>query len=193
MNTRMLLSFFISWAILAFVYEIPEGRATYGKPIYAALLYFLNYYLLYFLSGSKSQNKDSGASHPKFNSGSKSNLSSSAKSNSKLKSGESSKIKAKIFNINDYKSQRINDEPNEDFVPWIEVYSCLDQAQIGMVQSILVSREISTQTTNTHVASFFPKVEGLEMQILVPKDQEEQALEILKAHNLLPGIGGNDQ
>ncbi len=184
MNSRLLLSFFISWAILAVVYEIPEGRATYGKPIYASLLFFLNYYLLYFIAGSRSQKGSSQSGDARFT---------QSDSDSKPKSNLKSGIKAKVFNIDDYKAQSPEDEPSENSLPWVEVYSCLDQAQIGMVQSILVSREITTQTTNTHAASFFPRVEGLEMQILVPKEQEDAALEILKAHNLLPGIGGNDQ
>ena len=181
MNTRLIISFFVSWVVLALIYEVPQGRETYGKPIYAALLFFLNYYLLYFIQVGSTSKKVA----PKDDESSRFE----AKKQPETKS-EEPKLRAKVFRLDDYKEQPTE---NTEAQAWVEVYSCLDQAQIGMVQSILVSREILTQTTNTHAASFFPKVEGLEMQILVQKTQEKQALEILKAHNLLPGIGGNDQ
>ncbi len=88
----------------------------------------------------------------------------------------------KVLHMGDYAKK---ETPAEAL--WMTVYSSDDQAMIGMVQSILASREVPTQITNQHMAGMFPKMEGLTMDLMVPKEFYARAKKILLDHQLIQG------
>ncbi len=150
----------MAWLALSTLYGFDGGLRLFGRPWVAIVLFFGCWFLLESLR-QRPTNQTKGQ-NPSFN---------------------QAKSKKKVLRLQDY---RFQDPPPES--GWVSVYRSEDPAMVGMVQSILASREVATQVINLHAASFFPNVEGMAMEICVAPKQSGQALQILRDHNLIPPV-----
>jgi len=171
MKNSFVLAWPTAWLVLLGLYQLDGGRADYSKPWLVALVFFASWFLLDRLlqaaSGAKPNPKWGGQT---------------LKGKTPDPGEGNGDNRGKIFQLSDYRA----DAEEEISSGWVSVYRSEDQAITGMVQSILVSREITTKMTNRHAASFFPSVQGISLELWVPGHQADQAMKILKDHNLIP-------
>ena len=162
MYQNFLLAWPLAWISLFTLYGLQGGQQTFGHPWVASLIFFSCW------AGLESLNRP--AAHRDPRQASPKNRAPGQK---------------KVLNLKDYQAKDTN-RPSEQ--GWTSVYPSDDPAMIGMVQSILASREIQTKVINLHAASFFPNVEGINMEIWVLNAQADAALKILIDHSLIPPV-----
>lgn len=165
MDKSLVVGFLLALGLLTGIYGLENGREVYGQPWAVGLLFFASWGLVAWLfeRGKQPQRQPLPKTVP------------TDTPNPAPKPG-------KVLHMGDYTKKEV---PLEAL--WMPVYSSEDQAMIGMVQSILASREVPTQITNQHMAGMFPKMEGLTMDLMVPKEFYERARKILLDHQLIQG------
>ena len=95
---------------------------------------------------------------------------------------------SKIVDLNYYRKQKKKPtKPPEkplQYSQTITLFSSCEKTKIELIRSLLISHDIECFVDNQHMASIYPSIEGINMEIKVRSEDLDSALQILKQHNM---------
>ncbi|MBT4528119.1 MAG: DUF2007 domain-containing protein [Deltaproteobacteria bacterium] len=98
---------------------------------------------------------------------------------------------SKIVDLNHYRKQKqkrkVSKSPRklQQYDKTVTLFSSCEKTKIELIRSLLTSNAIECFIENQHMASIYPSIEGINMEIKVRSQDLDSALQILKQHNMI--------
>jgi len=98
---------------------------------------------------------------------------------------------SKIVDLNFYRNQKqkkkVTKAPpkTQQYNETVTLFSSCEKTKIELIRSLLTSNAIESFVENQHMASIYPSIEGINMEIKVNRQDLDSALQILKQHNMI--------